>query len=238
MEYKATRQFLRNIRDLLRNFRESMIRHGKPTSDRARTQTVVQNFFLHLHSARVHKHSLKCSATMGLGIMTTVLFLILTVTGVLLMFYYKPSVATAYDSIKDIQYVVPTGMIMRNAHRWSAHGMVVLLILHMARVFYTAAYKQPREFNWVMGMALLAITLALSFTGYLLPWDQLAFWAVTIGSNIAGSPGDLTDALGINPVFRYRGIRKRSVAGCTLRGRRSADPLLHAPCDSAAHGVS
>ena len=221
MEYKATRQFFRNIRDLLRNFRESMIRHGKPTSERARTQTVVQNFFLHLHSARVKKHSLKCSATMGLGIMTTVLFLILAVTGVLLMFYYKPSVATAYDSIKDIQYVVPTGMIIRNAHRWSAHGMVVLLILHMTRVFYTAAYKKPREFNWVIGMALLAITLALSFTGYLLPWDQLAFWAVTIGSNIAGSPGDLTDALGITQYFDIGGFIKEVLLGAHFVGEEA-----------------
>ena len=142
MKYNATHQFLRNLKDLFRNFGQSMVRHGKPTSDRARTETVVQNFFLHIHSARTHMHTLKWSTTVGLGIMTTVLFLILTVTGILLMFYYKPSVASAYDSIKDIQFVVPTGRIIRNAHRWSAHGMVVLVILHLARVFYTAAYQR------------------------------------------------------------------------------------------------
>ncbi len=129
-------------------------------------------------------------------------------TGVLLMVYYKPSVASAYDSIKDIHFVVPTGRVMRNAHRWAAHGMVVTVILHMARVFYTAAYKRPREFNWVLGMLLFALTLALSFTGYLLPWDQLAFWAVTIGSGIAASPSELTDVLGITQHFDPGGFAR------------------------------
>ncbi|MFH1719854.1 MAG: cytochrome b N-terminal domain-containing protein [Planctomycetota bacterium] len=221
MEYNATRQFFRNLKNLVRNFLESMVRHGRPTSERARTQTVVQNFFLHIHPARTHKHSLKWSATMGLGIMTAVLFLILVVTGILLMFYYKPSVATAYDSIKDIQYVVPTGRIIRNIHRWSAHGMLVLLIMHMARVFYTAAYKQPREFNWVMGMVLLVITMALSFTGYLLPWDQLAFWAVTIGSSIAGSPRDLTDVIGITQYFDPGGLIKEVLLGAHFVGEEA-----------------
>ncbi len=221
MEYNATRQFFLNMRHLLRNFRGSMVRHGRPTSDRARTQTVVQNFFLHIHSARVHEHSLKWSTTMGLGIMTTVLFLILVVTGILLMFYYKPSVAAAYNSIKDIQYVVPTGRIMRNVHRWSAHGMVALVIAHMARTFYTAAYKKPREFNWALGMALLVVTLALSFTGYLLPWDQLAFWAVTIGSGIAGSPTDLTDVLGITQYFDPGGLIKEVLLGAHFVGEEA-----------------
>ncbi len=201
MAYNAGRQFLRNLRDVPGNLRDSVMRHGRPTSDRARTQTVVQNFFLHIHPSRVHNHTLKWTTTMGLGIMTVALFLILTVTGILLMVYYKPSVATAYDSIKDIHFVVPTGRMMRNVHRWAAHGMVVMLMLHMARVFYTSAYKRPREFNWVLGMMLFVLTLGLSFTGYLLPWDQLAFWAVTIGSSIAGSPSEVTDALGVTQYF-------------------------------------
>lgn len=221
MQYNAIRQFLRNIKNLFKNFRESMVRHGRTATDRSRTQVVVQNFFLHIHSARVHQHSLKWSTTMGLGIITTVLFLILVVTGILLMLYYKPSVATAYDSIKDIQYVVPTGRVMRNVHRWAAHGMVALVILHMARVFYTSAYKQPREFNWVMGIMLLVITFALSFTGYLLPWDQLAFWAVTIGSNIAGSPQDLTDTLGITQFFNPGGFIKEGLLGAHFVGEEA-----------------
>jgi quinol-cytochrome oxidoreductase complex cytochrome b subunit len=115
-----------------------------------------------------------------------VLYGILTVTGVLLMFYYVPSVERAYVNIQELQTEVAFGQLMRNMHRWSAHLMVVAVILHMVRVFYTGAYKPPRQFNWVIGMMLLLLTLLGSFTGYLLPWDQLAFWAITVGANIAG----------------------------------------------------
>jgi quinol-cytochrome oxidoreductase complex cytochrome b subunit len=87
--------------------------------------------------------------------------------------------------MKDLEYVVSFGVVLRNVHRWSAHAMVIFVFLHMCRVFYTGSYKAPREFNWVIGVCLLLLTLFLSFTGYLLPWDQLAFWAVTVGSNIA-----------------------------------------------------
>lgn len=221
MAYNAIRQFLRNLREVPRNFRESVFRHGRPTSDRARTQTVVQNFFLHIHPAQVHNHVFKWTTTMGLGVMIVALFLFLVVTGVLLMVYYKPSVENAYDSIKNIHFVVPTGRIMRNAHRWAAHGMVVLVILHMARVFYTSAYKRPREFNWVLGMMLFVLTLALSFTGYLLPWDQLAFWAVTIGSSIAGSPSELTDALGITEHVDPGGLARELMLGAHSIGEEA-----------------
>ena len=88
--------------------------------------------------------------------------------------------------MKEIQLSVPLGQFSRNMHRWAAHGMVLTVILHMARVFYTGAYKPPREFNWVIGVKMLVITLGASFTGYLLPWDQLSYWAITVGTNIAG----------------------------------------------------
>jgi len=88
--------------------------------------------------------------------------------------------------MKDIQLGLPLGQFTRNMHRWSAHGMVLVVILHLARVFYTGAYKAPRQFNWVVGVVLLLFTLGASFTGYLLPWDQLAYWAITVGTNIAG----------------------------------------------------
>jgi quinol-cytochrome oxidoreductase complex cytochrome b subunit len=153
--------------------------------------------------------------------MTTALFLILVVTGVLLMVYYKPSVDNAYDSMKDIHFVVPTGRVMRNVHRWAAHGMVVAVILHMARVFYTAAYRRPREFNWVLGMMLFVLTLGLSFTGYLLPWDQLAFWAITIGSNIAASPRELTDVLGITQHFDPGGLLQELLLGAHFIGEEA-----------------
>ena len=115
--------------------------------------------------------------------------------------------------MKDIHFVVPTGRFIRNIHRWSANVMVVAVFLHMARVFYTAAYRKPREFNWIIGMLLLAVTLGLSFTGYLLPWDQLAYWAITIGANIAQSPRELTDALHVTPYFDPGGLQKLLLLG-------------------------
>jgi quinol-cytochrome oxidoreductase complex cytochrome b subunit len=113
------------------------------------------------------------------------LFIVLTVTGLYLMFYYVPSTNHAYQDMRDLQFVVTFGGLIRNMHRWAAHAMVITVWLHMARVFLTGAYKKPREFNWGVGTLLLLITLLLSFTGYLLPWDQLSIWAVTVGTNMA-----------------------------------------------------
>jgi quinol-cytochrome oxidoreductase complex cytochrome b subunit len=101
------------------------------------------------------------------------------------MFFYVPSATQAYSDILRIQAEVPFGLLTRNIHRWAAHLMVFFVFLHMMRVFYHGAYKPPREFNWVVGVVLLLLTVFLSFTGYLLPWDQIAFWAITIGSNMA-----------------------------------------------------
>ena len=123
--------------------------------------------------------------SLWLGTVTASLFLILTVTGVMLMFFYVPSTERAYGSIKDLEYAVGFGRVLRNQHRWAAEGMVAVAFLHMARVFFTGAYRGSRAANWLVGIALLLATLLLSFTGYLLPWDQLSFWAVTVGTNIA-----------------------------------------------------
>src|SRR5205085_8820744 len=98
---------------------------------------------------------------------------------------YVPSTTQAYDRMLDLRGSVAFGTFLRNMHRWSAHGMVAMVFLHLCRVFLTGAYKKPREFNWVLGVLLLLVTLFLSFTGYLLPWDQLAFWAITVGTSIA-----------------------------------------------------
>ncbi len=164
----------------------SLFRVGLPQSNLERAQAMVSSFLLHLQPAKVQRHSLRASYTFGLGLISLYLFLILIGTGILLMFYYVPSTERAYDSMKDLQFVVSAGLLLRNMHRWAAHLMVVCVLLHMCRVFYTAAYKAPREFNWVIGTGLFLLTLGLSFTGYLLPWDQLAFWAITVGTNIAG----------------------------------------------------
>jgi quinol-cytochrome oxidoreductase complex cytochrome b subunit len=119
-----------------------------------------------------------------MGGTTFFLFLVETVTGVLLMFYYRPTLEHAYNDILALRDVTTLG-ILRELHRWGAHAMVITVWLHMYRVFLTGSYKPPREFNWVVGVILLVLTLLLSFTGYLLPWDQLAIWAITVGSNMA-----------------------------------------------------
>src|SRR6476646_2060557 len=174
------------LRELPSNVWSSIFRNPLPSTDLERSSTSFTNFFLHIHPVKVHKNTLRPAYTLGLGLMSLFLFLILIVTGVLLMFYYVPSTTQAYDRMLDLRGTVAFGIFLRNMHRWSAHGMVAVVFLHMCRVFFTGAYKKPREFNWVLGVGLLLITLFLSFTGYLLPWDQLAFWAITVGSSIAG----------------------------------------------------
>ncbi len=163
----------------------SFFRHGKPDNPLDRSLVMTSNIFFHLHPVKVSRKSLRWSYSFGLGILSTILFGALVWTGILLMFYYVPSIERAYPTMKEIQLAVPLGQFTRNMHRWSAHAMVLIVILHMARVFYTGAYKPPREFNWIIGVVLLLLTLGVSFTGYLLPWDQLAYWAITVGTNIA-----------------------------------------------------
>src|SRR3990170_1170531 len=167
---------------LFRNYVwRSIFRTGYPNTPRNQMLVVATNVFLHLHPTRLHKTHVRITHTYCLGGLSFFLFLSLTVTGVLLMFYYVPSVERAYQDIAALETNVRFGLLMRNLHRWTAHAMVITVFLHMMRVFYTGAYKPPREFNWAVGVILLVLTLLLSFTGYLLPWDQLAVWA-------AGSP--------------------------------------------------
>jgi quinol-cytochrome oxidoreductase complex cytochrome b subunit len=206
-------QLWQNVKQSPGRLWSSMVRTGPADSDRARSAFIFSNVFLHLHAARTHRWSLRWWTTVGLGIMAMSAFLITVITGVLLMFYYKPYPDVAYQSVKDIHFVVPTGQLVRNLHRWAAQIMVLAVFLHMARVFFTAAYRAPREFNWVIGLLLLATTLGLSFTGYLLPWDQLAYWAITIGANIAQSPREITDAIGMTPYFDPGGIQKELLLG-------------------------
>lgn len=166
-------------------FWQSFFRHGWPDNPLDRSLVMTTNIFFHLHPVKVSRKSLRVTYSFGLGVMSIIVFLILSVTGLLLMFYYTPTIERAYTYILHLQTQVPFGQLLRNLHRWAAHFMVIVVVLHMARVFYTGAYKPPREFNWVIGVMLLVLTLLLSFTGYLLPWDQLAIWAVTVGSNMA-----------------------------------------------------
>jgi quinol-cytochrome oxidoreductase complex cytochrome b subunit len=172
--------------DMPSNMVRSIFRNPLPSSDRGRAATSFTNFFLHIQPVRVSKQALRPSYTLGLGLISFFLFVILTVTGILLMFYYVPSTTQAYERMLDLRSSVAFGIILRNMHRWAAHAMVAVVFLHMCRVFFTGSHKPPREFNWLIGVALFLLTLLSSFTGYLLPWDQLAFWAITVGTSIAG----------------------------------------------------
>lgn len=177
---------LTTMKEMPMSIWNSVFRNDLPHTDLGRSKTSFTNFFLHIHPVKVHKHTLKPWFTMGLGLISLFLFINLTVTGVLLMFYYVPSTTQAYDRMLDLRGSVAFGVFLRNMHRWAAHGMVAAVFLHMCRVFFTGSYKKPREFNWVIGVLLFLLTLFSSFTGYLLPWDQLAFWAITVGTAIAG----------------------------------------------------
>jgi len=162
----------------------SIVRRDPLSTDKGKSELVFLNVWLHIHPAKVKKENMKFRHSFYLGFITFFLFLILLTTGIALMCYYRPYPPQAYQDMKDLQFVVFMGPFLRNMHRWAAHGMVVCVFLHMCRVFYTGSYKKPRQFNWVIGIVLLLLTLGLSFTGYLLPWDQLAYWAITVGTNI------------------------------------------------------
>ena len=182
------------FKEIIKKVTESQIwtssfRHGYADTPRNRVLQIASNVWLHLHPVKIHRHALRIRFTWCMGGITFLMFLVTVVTGVILMFYYRPVGEYAYYDMKYLQYDVPFGMLMRNMHRWAAHSMVITVWLHMFRVFLTGSYKPPREFNWVIGVFLVTFTLLLSFTGYLLPWDQLAMWAVTVGTNMArGTP--------------------------------------------------
>lgn len=175
--------------------RRSIWRVGWPATDKDRAAAMISSLFLHFHPARVSRHALQPTYTFALGLVAVILFVVLSVTGLALMLYYVPYPPEAYRSMKDLQFVVTFGVILRNMHRWSAHAMVAVVFFHMCRVFWTGSYKTPREFNWIIGVILFLLTLALSFTGYLLPWDQLSYWAITVGTNIAAYAPLLGDRL-------------------------------------------
>lgn len=165
---------------------KSIFRVSHDRSDpRNRSLAILSNVFLHLHPAKVNRDAVRYQYTWGMGGITFYLFIVLTFTGVLLMFYYHPTKVDAFRDILYLEHDVPFGKLLRNMHRWAAHLMVITTWLHMFRVVLTGSYKRPREFNWCVGVVLLVLTLLLSFTGYLLPDDQLGFWAVTVGTNMA-----------------------------------------------------
>lgn len=200
---------------------KSIFRHGFEPTKRNRVLIILSNVFLHLHPTQVKRHGLKFRHTWCMGGITFFLFLVLCVTGILLMYYYHPDKINAYSDMKYLEHDVPFGILLRNMHRWGAHLMVLTVWLHMFRVFVTGSYKSPREFNWVIGVGLLLLTMLLSFTGYLLPDDQLGFWAVTVGTNMSsftpfiGHEGPFAEQLGITP---YNDIRFALLGGSQVGG--------------------
>ncbi len=206
---------------------KSMFRVKHDDSERSRALSVLTNVFFHLHPAKVNRDAVRYNFTWGMGGITFYLFIVLTITGVLLMFYYHPSKGQAYRDIVYLMNDVPFGRLLRNMHRWAAHLMIIAVWLHMFRVFLTGSYKKPREFNWCVGVVLLVLTLLLSFTGYLLPDDQLGFWAVTVGTNMAratpllGHEGPLGPQLGMT---QYNDVRFALLGGSIV----DANALLRA----------
>ena len=200
----------------LKRIWRSLVWPWSPKSNREASESVIRNFWLHWFPSRISLRSMSWSYSLWLGVFAACLFAILALTGLLLLYFYIPSVQSAYWSIKDIENVVVFGSLLRAQHRWAAHLMVAVVFLHMVRVFFTAAYRGQRVWNWYIGIALFIVTLFLSFSGYLLPWDQLSYWALTIGTAIASSIPFLGrsirfllvggNILGQNSLLRFYGL--------------------------------
>ncbi len=157
-----------------------------PSDERGRMRVVMNDLLLHLHPPRVPAAAIRFTYTYGLGGLAVLLIVVQVFTGVLLTFAYVPSPEEAYQSLVALQTEVWFGQIVRNLHHWSGNLLLVVAGLHLLRVFYTSAFHTPREFNWELGLSLLALVAVSNFTGYLLPWDQLSYWAVTVGTSLLG----------------------------------------------------
>ena len=162
---------------------------GDPATERPnpRYRVHITSFLFHIRPRYYENASTWFTHTFRLGFLSTVFFFIEIITGVILMIYYIPSPTGAYQSILSLQSDIPFGSLLRDLHRLGAEVMVAVVALHMLRTYLTGSYKKDRSFTWLTGVVLLLITLFLSFSGYLLPWDQLAYWAVTIGTSMAES---------------------------------------------------
>jgi quinol-cytochrome oxidoreductase complex cytochrome b subunit len=169
---------------LLDRMRQRLAPDGMPTDDRGRMRMVVDSLILHIHPAKVVVSSLKWNYTWGLGGLDGLLMTILGLTGIVLINNYTPAAPQAYLDILELNSNVWFGELIRNLHHWSANLLIVVSVLHLIRVFITGAYRPPRELNWLIGVAMLLLVIGANFTGYLLPWDQLAYWAITVGTSI------------------------------------------------------
>ncbi|MFO7679936.1 MAG: cytochrome b N-terminal domain-containing protein [Chloroflexota bacterium] len=175
-----------NVNDI-----RSALRGDEPRRPNPRLRPHADGFWLHIRPSFYHNEITRVYPTFHLGWLSTFIFVWETITGIFLMIFYTPSPLIAYGNMWNILSNVPLGQLMRNMHRLGAEVMVLVVALHMLRTFITGSYKKPRQFTWVTGMILLVLTLMLSFSGYLLPWDQLAYWALTVflsGAESAPAP--------------------------------------------------
>jgi len=167
--------------------RRSIFRHGREDSLPHRLQAIVGNLWLHLHPPRLSRGASRFHFSLCAGGISFLLFLVTVVTGALLLFHYRPEASHAHNDVLAISQEVPFGAFLRALHRYAGDGMVVAVVVHLLRVLLTGSYKPPREFNWVVGVMLLFITLAIAFTGYLLPWDQKGYWATTVATHLVAA---------------------------------------------------
>lgn len=186
---------IQDIREALRG--EEPSRRPNP-----RLTPHADSFFLHIRPSFYHEAVTGIYPTFRLGFLSTYFFMIEIITGLFLMIFYTPSPDVAYENMLNILGNVPLGQFMRDLHRLGAEAMVLIVALHMLRTFVTGSYKRPRQFTWFTGSVLLILTLGLSFTGYLLPWDQLAFWAVTIGTSMAEAAPPAVVGTNVNLLLR------------------------------------
>ena len=170
---------------MLDRMRERLVPDAMPVDDRGRMRMVVDSLILHLHPTKVIASTMNWTYSWGLGGLSALLMAVLGMTGVVLQNNYTPAAPQAYLDILEINSNVWFGELVRNLHHWSANLLIIVAVLHLIRVFVTGAYRPPRELNWLIGVAMLLLVVAANFTGYLLPWDQLAFWAITVGTSMA-----------------------------------------------------
>ncbi len=169
---------------IFKRMRKKLVPEGIPADDRGRIRMVVDSLILHIHPSKVEVSTLKWTYTWGLGGLSALLMTVLGLTGIILLNNYTPAAPQAYFDILELNSNVWFGELIRNLHHWSANLLIVVTVLHLIRVFVTGAYRPPRELNWLIGVAMLLLVIGANFTGYLLPWDQLAFWAITVGTSI------------------------------------------------------
>jgi cytochrome b-561 len=199
---------LENIRALPGNLVRGL-RPGVDSQNEVAAKRLRRSFIYHIHPLRVTERALSPWVTLGLGVITATCFFVLAVSGILLMLYYIPTTKSAYQSMEDIQYAVTLGPFVRALHRWAAHAMMITVLLHLVRVAAMGAYYK-RELNWVIGLCLAGLVMGLAFTGYLLPWDQRSYWAVSVATAM------LDNVPLIGPTVKVLALGGQQIAQATL----------------------